>query len=91
MIVRPRSVTFHYRVGSLTHVSTPEPDIDYQGSAFVDDMREFKTLEGALGYKKRLETDGSPTFIQYAVVQWLGYDEACEVMEKLAADGRPME
>lgn len=91
MIIRPNAVSFRYRVGRVTYVSTPEPDIGYEGSAHLEDVKEFKTYVGAEAYQKKLNDQGLSTVLQVAVIQWLSHDDASKLMQQLQAEGRAFE
>lgn len=90
MIIKRRSVTFRYRVGRVVGVSTPDTQHGYSGCIFAEDVKEYRTLDGANAYEAQVDEKDQPV-VQVGVLMWLSPEEAAEKMDELIRQGFDLE
>lgn len=83
MILRPRSATFRYRVGDLTHAWK---SADRAGGS-LQEVKEFRTLKAANRYGAELTKRGGNALLQVGLVQWMAPEDASVAMLDLIATG----
>ncbi len=86
MIVSPVQFAIRYRVARLRDVA-PGAGGPGQETAMVDEVREFRTLDGADRYQDQLLADGKPTVLQYGLLRWMTHAEVTAEARRLQAEG----
>jgi hypothetical protein len=81
MIVKAKNLSIRYRVVTVAWA----PD----DSTAFGDVREFKTLKGAMAHRDTLI--GKETLIQTGVVRWMNDEDAYAEITRLQADGAHIE